>query len=166
VAAITAWRWLPGWSGLAPAAGITAGPQIHPLSLERADADPELLRDLLARGARFARDLCVDIVVGAETAGLPLAASNALAGGLTFALVRELGYRGHEVDEPPVRGADVAGRRVLLVHDAITFKFSTTWIPTGSSIPASTPSASSAAEPLGRRRPALGAAASGGVTEP
>jgi orotate phosphoribosyltransferase len=42
-----------------------------------------------------------------------------LAGGLPFAFVRKPGYRGHEIDEPPVRGADVAGRRVLLVDDAI-----------------------------------------------
>jgi hypothetical protein len=55
---------------------------VHPLSLENAYADPDLLRDLGARGARFARDLGVDVVVGAETAGVPLAASVALAGGL------------------------------------------------------------------------------------
>ena len=47
---------------------------IHPLSLESAYADPALLGDLGARGARFARDL----------------------------------------------GADVAGRRVLLVDDAVS----------------------------------------------
>ena len=93
---------------------------IHPLSLESAYADPELLRDLGARGARFARDLGVDVVVGAETAGVPLAAAMSLAGGLPFAFVRKPGYRGHEVDEPPVRGADVAGRRVLLVDDAVS----------------------------------------------
>lgn len=92
---------------------------IHPLSVESAYADPELLRDLGARGARFAEQLGVDVVVGAETAGVPLAASVALAGGLPFAFVRKPGYRGHEIDEPPVRGADVAGRRVLLVDDAI-----------------------------------------------
>jgi orotate phosphoribosyltransferase len=92
---------------------------IHPLSLESAYADPALLRDLGARGARFARDLGVDVVVGAETAGVPLAAAVSLAGGLPFAFVRKPGYRGHELDEPPVRGADVAGRRVLLVDDAI-----------------------------------------------
>ena len=92
---------------------------IHPLSLENAFADPVLLRDLGARGARFARELGVDVVVGAETAGVPLAASVALAGGLPFAFVRKPGYRGHEVDEPPVRGAQVAGRRVLLVDDAV-----------------------------------------------
>jgi len=92
---------------------------IHPLSLESAYADPALLRDLGARGARFARELGADVVVGAETAGVPLAAAVSLAGGLPFAFVRKPGYRGHELDEPPVRGADVAGRRVLLVDDAI-----------------------------------------------
>jgi len=92
---------------------------IHPLSLENAYADPALLGDLGARGARFARNLGVDVVVGAETAGVPLAAAVSLAAGLPFAFVRKPGYRGHEVDEPPVRGADVAGRRVLLVDDAI-----------------------------------------------
>ena len=92
---------------------------VHPLSMESAYADPELLRDLGARGARFARDLGVDVVVGAETAGVPLAASIAVEGGLPFAFVRKPGYRGHEPDEPPVRGAEVAGRRVLLVDDAV-----------------------------------------------
>ncbi len=93
---------------------------IHPHSLESAYADPPQRRDLGASGARFARDLGVDVVVGAETAGVPLAAAVSLAGGLPFAFVRKPGYRGHEVDEPPVRGADVAGRRVLLVDDAIS----------------------------------------------
>jgi orotate phosphoribosyltransferase len=92
---------------------------IHPLSLENAYADPQLLRDLGARGARYAQDLDVDVVVGAETAGVPLAASISLASGLPFAFVRKPGYRGHEIDEPRVRGAEVAGRRVLLVDDAI-----------------------------------------------
>jgi orotate phosphoribosyltransferase len=93
---------------------------IHPLSMESAYADPALLHDLGVRGAQFARELSVDVVVGAETAGVPLAASMALAGGLPFAFVRKPGYRGHEIDEPPVRGADVAGRRVLLVDDAVS----------------------------------------------
>src|SRR3954454_9231856 len=80
---------------------------IHPLAMESAYADPELLRDLGARGARFARDLGVAVVVGAETAGVPLAASVALAGELPFAFVRKPGYRGHERHEPMVRAADV-----------------------------------------------------------
>jgi orotate phosphoribosyltransferase len=93
---------------------------IHPLAMESAYADPELLQALGERGARFARELRVDVIVGAETAGVPLAASIALASGLPFAFVRKPGYRGHEPDEPPVRGADVTGRRVLLVDDAIS----------------------------------------------
>jgi orotate phosphoribosyltransferase len=93
---------------------------IHPLSMESAYADPALLRDLGVRGARFAADLDVDVVVGAETAGVPLAAAISLASGLPFAFVRKPGYRGHELDEPPTRGADVAGRRVLLVDDAVS----------------------------------------------
>jgi orotate phosphoribosyltransferase len=93
---------------------------VHPLSMESAYADPLLLRDLGVRGAQVAQDLGVDVVVGAETAGVPLAASISLAAGLPFAFVRKPGYRGHEEDEPPVRGADVAGRRVLFVDDAVS----------------------------------------------
>src|SRR4051794_41296898 len=91
---------------------------IHPLTMESAYADPELLRDLGVRGARFARELGADVVVGAETAGVPLAASIALAAGLPFAFVRKPGYRGHELDEPPVRGADVAGEGGPFLADA------------------------------------------------
>jgi orotate phosphoribosyltransferase len=93
---------------------------IHALSMESAYGDPQLLRDLGAHGARFLQDLAVEVVVGAETAGVPLAASVSLAAELPFAFVRKPGYRGHEIDEPPVRGADVATRRVLLVDDAVS----------------------------------------------
>ena len=93
---------------------------IHALSMESAYGDPLLLRDLGASGARFLQDLGVEVVVGAETAGVPLAASVSLTAELPFAFVRKPGYRGHEIDEPPVRGADVATRRVLLVDDAIS----------------------------------------------
>ena len=92
---------------------------LQPLAMESAYADPRLLQDLGTRGARFARELGVDVVVGAETAGVPLAAAVSLAAGVPFAFVRKPGYRGHEPDEPPVRGAEVAGKRVLLVDDAI-----------------------------------------------
>ena len=92
---------------------------IMPLALESAFADPELLRDLGVRGARWARELGVDVIVGAETAGVPLAASVSLAAGVPFAFVRKPGYRGHEDGEPPVRGATVAGKRVMLVDDGI-----------------------------------------------
>jgi orotate phosphoribosyltransferase len=93
---------------------------IHALSMESAYADPRLLRDLGARGGRILPGLDVDVVVGAETAGVPLAASISLTAELPFAFVRKPGYRGHELDEPPVRGAPVTGRRVLLVDDAIS----------------------------------------------
>jgi orotate phosphoribosyltransferase len=88
--------------------------------MESAYAAPQLLRDLGARGARIAPGIGVEVVVGAETAGVPLAASISLSAELPFAFVRKPGYRGHEIDEPPVRGATVAGRRVLLVDDAIS----------------------------------------------
>src|ERR1700759_4386993 len=93
---------------------------IHALSMESAYAESQLLRDLGARGSRFARALDVDVVVGGGPAGVPRPASISLAGGLPFAFARKPGYRGHELDEPPVRGADVAARRVLLVDDAIS----------------------------------------------
>ena len=92
---------------------------VMPLSMESAYGDPTLLHDIGARGARFAHELDVDVVVGAETAGIPLAVAVSLASGLPFAFVRKPGYRGHEPDEPPVRGAEVAGKRVLLVDDAV-----------------------------------------------
>ena len=88
--------------------------------MESAYADPRLLRDLGARGGRFAREIGVQVVAGAETAGVPLAASISLSAELPFAFVRKPGYRGHEIDEPRVRGAHVAARRVLLVDDAIS----------------------------------------------
>jgi orotate phosphoribosyltransferase len=46
--------------------------------MESAYADHRLLRDLGARGARVAPDIGVEVVVGAETAGVPLAASISL----------------------------------------------------------------------------------------
>lgn len=93
---------------------------IHALSMESAYGEPQLLRDLGTHGARFLQDLGIEVVVGAETAGVPLATSVSLSAELPFAFVRKPGYRGHELDEPPVRGADVAARRVLLVDDAVS----------------------------------------------
>ena len=93
---------------------------LHPLAVESAYADPDLLRALAGRGAEFARRLEVDAVVGAETGGIPLAAAISLASGLPFAFVRKPGYVGHETGEPLTRGAPVTGRRVLLVDDAVS----------------------------------------------
>jgi orotate phosphoribosyltransferase len=47
-------------------------------------------------------------------------AAGSLAGDLPFAFVRKPGYVGHEDHEPRVRGADVNGKRVLLVDDAVS----------------------------------------------
>ncbi|MFI6831709.1 phosphoribosyltransferase family protein [Kribbella sp. NPDC050241] len=93
---------------------------LHPLSIENAYGDARLLRDLAVPGATYAHQLNVDVVVGAETGGIPLAAAVALAADLPFAFVRKPGYVGHEDNEPRVRGASVAGKRVLLVDDAIS----------------------------------------------
>ena len=110
----------PGLVRAGPSCWDHARTPIHALSMESAYADPQLLRDLGARGTRAVRDVGVEVVVGAETAGVPLAASISLAADLPFAFVRKPGYHGHETDEPPVRGADVAEHRVLLVDDAIS----------------------------------------------
>lgn len=93
---------------------------LHPLSVENAYADPRLLHSLAKPGARFAHRLGADVVVGAETGGIPLAGAVSLAGGMPFAFVRKPGYVGHEDHEPRVRGAAVKGRRVLLVDDAVS----------------------------------------------
>jgi orotate phosphoribosyltransferase len=92
---------------------------LQPLSIENAYGDPELLHDLGVCGAALADRLDVEVVVGGECAGIPLAAAISLVSHRPFAFVRKPGYRGHEVGEPAVRGADVLGRRVLLVEDAI-----------------------------------------------
>jgi orotate phosphoribosyltransferase len=93
---------------------------LQPLSNENAYGDPKLLHDLAVPGAAFADRLGADVIVGAETGGIPLATAVALTGDLPFAFVRKPGYVGHEDHEPRVRGAAVAGRRVLLVDDAVS----------------------------------------------
>jgi orotate phosphoribosyltransferase len=62
----------------------------------------------------------VDVIVGAETGGIPLATAVALVSDLPFSFVRKPGYVGHETPEPKVRGASVSERRVLLVDDAVS----------------------------------------------
>src|SRR5262245_3632926 len=93
---------------------------LHPLAVENAYGDPRLLHALAIPGARFAHRLDVDVIVGAETGGIPLAAAVSMASDLPFAFVRKPGYVGHEDHEPRVRGAAVANRRVLLVDDAVS----------------------------------------------
>ena len=92
---------------------------LHPLAVESAYGDPGLLRALAARAGDFAGRLRAEVVVGAETSGIPLAAAVSLASDLPFSFVRKPGYVGHEEREPLVRGAPVSGLRVLLVDDAV-----------------------------------------------
>jgi orotate phosphoribosyltransferase len=93
---------------------------LHPVAVESAYGDPKLLHALAVPGSTFARRLDVDVIVGAETGGIPLAAAVSLASDLPFAFARKSGYIGHEDHEPRVRGAEVKGRRVLLVDDAVS----------------------------------------------
>ncbi|GAA3644025.1 orotate phosphoribosyltransferase [Microlunatus ginsengisoli] len=93
---------------------------LHPLSVENAYENPALLRTLAARGAGIAERMDAEIIVGGETGGIPLATAISLTAGLPFAFVRKPGYVGHEDHEPRVRGAAAAGRRVLLVDDAVS----------------------------------------------
>jgi orotate phosphoribosyltransferase len=93
---------------------------LHPLAVESAYGDPRLLHALAVPGATFAERLGVEVIVGAETGGIPLATAVSLASDLPFAFVRKPGYVGHDDHEPRVRGAAVMGRRVLLVDDAVS----------------------------------------------
>src|SRR4029078_5614535 len=54
---------------------------IHPLTLESAYADPDLLRALGARGARCAREVGVGVIVGAERGGRAAARAELRSGG-------------------------------------------------------------------------------------
>jgi orotate phosphoribosyltransferase len=92
---------------------------LHPLAVESAYGDPRLLHALAVPGASYAKSVDAQVIVGAETGGIPLATAVSLAADLPFAFVRKPGYVGHEDHEPRVRGAEVAGKRVLLVDDAI-----------------------------------------------
>ena len=107
----------PGWSGPAPAAGTARERRSCRWRSKARTPIRFLLGALGARGARFARELGADVVVGAETAGVPLAASVALAEGLPFAFVpqarlprprarRAAGSRGGDR-----RSTSAAGRR-------------------------------------------------------
>ncbi len=99
---------------------MTSRLPLHPLAVESAYGDPRLLHALAVPGSTFADRLKAEVIVGAETGGIPLAAAVSLASDLPFAFVRKPGYVGHEDHEPRVRGAAVTGRRVLLVDDAVS----------------------------------------------
>jgi orotate phosphoribosyltransferase len=92
---------------------------LKPLYLETAYGDPDLLGELARHGAIAADAVGADVVVGAESAGIPLATAIGMAAQLPSAFARKPGYRGHVTDEPGIRGADISGKRVLFVDDAI-----------------------------------------------
>ena len=92
---------------------------LKPLYLENAYASPELLRDLGRAGLEAVHASNADVVAGTEAAGIPLATAIALVGDVDLAYVRKPGYLGHVSDEPTTRGADVQGRKVLIVDDAV-----------------------------------------------
>ncbi|MDP9165710.1 MAG: orotate phosphoribosyltransferase [Actinomycetota bacterium] len=92
---------------------------LKPLSMESAYGDPQLLHALGFEVALAARRLNADVIVGGESAGIPLAEAGGFVGNQPFAFVRKPSYVGHEQDEPRIRGATVSGRRVAFVDDAV-----------------------------------------------
>ena len=61
----------------------------------------------------------MDVIVGVENAGIPLAAAVSLASGLPFAFVRSLATWDTKTTNRE-SGASVSGQRVLLVDDAVS----------------------------------------------
>lgn len=90
-----------------------------PIFLENIYAEKEVWEAVAEHACKFAKSVGAEIVAGAESAGVPLAASMALSQGFGFSYVRKRGYLGHVNDEPGTRGADVDGRRVVIIEDAI-----------------------------------------------
>ena len=90
---------------LAP--GITVFDQtihlpIQPLFLEHIYGDQHLWEEVTQVGVGVAAQNGVEVVVGAETAGIPLAASISMLSGRPFSFVRKAGYLGHVKDKPKV----------------------------------------------------------------
>ena len=81
------------------------------------EADPELLSAIAAHMAKLMPDT-TEVVAGLELGGVPVATAIALATGIPAAFVRKetKTYGTAKL----VEGADVAGRHVLIIEDAIT----------------------------------------------
>jgi len=80
------------------------------------ESRPDILAELGRRMGRLAED--ADVVAGAELGAVSLAAATSLATGKPFAIVRK-GRKDHGTAKL-IEGADVAGRKVLLVEDVGT----------------------------------------------
>jgi orotate phosphoribosyltransferase len=81
------------------------------------EADPELLRDVAAAAVRLI-PAGTEVLAGLELGGVPVATALSLATGLPAAFVRKEAkkYGTAKLAE----GADIAGRRVLIVEDIVT----------------------------------------------
>ncbi len=81
------------------------------------ESDPELLREVVAHALPLI-PAGTEVLAGLELGGVPLATALSLATGLEVAFVRKAAkpYGTAKLAE----GADVAGRRVLVVEDVIT----------------------------------------------
>ncbi len=90
-----------------------------PIFLENIYAEKEVWLEISKHASKFAKSVAAEVVVGAESAGVPLAASMAINDGFKFAYARKAGYKGHVKDEPGTRGADVDGCKVVVIEDAI-----------------------------------------------
>ncbi len=80
------------------------------------ESRPDILSELGRRMGRLAED--ADVVAGAELGAVSLAAATSLATGKPFTIVRK-GRKDHGTAKL-IEGADVAGRKVLLVEDVGT----------------------------------------------
>ena len=80
------------------------------------ESQPDILAEFGRRLAEHADD--AEVIAGAELGAVSLAAATSLACGKPFAIVRKA-RKDHGTDKL-IEGADVAGRRVLLVEDVGT----------------------------------------------
>jgi orotate phosphoribosyltransferase len=90
-----------------------------PIYLENIYAEKQVWIKVSEHASEFAKSVGAEVVVGAESAGIPLAASIAIFDDVEFAYVRKDGYRGHVAEEPGTRGAEIDGRKVVIIEDAI-----------------------------------------------
>ena len=81
------------------------------------EADPQLLREVAAAAVRLIPP-GTEVLAGLELGGVPVATALSLATGLPAAFVRKEAKRYGTAKL--AEGADIAGRRVLIVEDIVT----------------------------------------------
>jgi orotate phosphoribosyltransferase len=92
---------------------------IPPVDIEKLYGAAALWSEVADQFADCATRAQINVIVGAESAGIPLAAAIALRAALPCGYVRKPGYKGHVANEPSCRGASLEGRRIMLVDDAL-----------------------------------------------